>query len=80
MERPVRLSQLGQKGLVRTYPWPLAALRELVTTEQILFGSDYPFQPVETTTSGLPNGRFTDAELAAVLRGNAERLFPRLAG
>ena len=63
-----------------TYPWPLAALREFVTTDQILFGSDYPFQPVETTTSGLPNARFSDAELAAVLRGNAERLFPRLAG
>lgn len=61
-----------------TYPWPMAALTELVTSSQILFGSDYPFQAVETTVSGLADFPLTAADRHAIQRGNAEMLFPRL--
>ena len=61
-----------------TYAMPLAALTKLVPMSQILFGTDYPAEPVETTTVPLAEFGFSARDLQAIDRGNAERLFPRL--
>jgi len=46
--------------------------------EKILFGSDYPFLPVQATLPGLLQFGFTAQDLARVERQNALQLFPRL--
>jgi predicted TIM-barrel fold metal-dependent hydrolase len=59
-----------------------AALLQLTTVEQVLFGSDYPFAPEDTmtaTVAGLAGLGLTTAELAAIERDNALRLLPGLA-
>jgi len=57
----------------------LDALRDLVPTSQILFGSDVPIREYELTTEGLDHYTgFSPADLRAIYRGNAEQLFPRL--
>ena len=45
---------------------------------QILFGTDYPIEKIESTIDELPATKLTAAELRAIDRENAERLFPRL--
>ena len=58
----------------------LGALKTVVSTSQILYGTDVGFQTAEVTTRQLRASRvFKLAELRAVERGNALRLFPRLA-
>jgi 6-methylsalicylate decarboxylase len=62
----------------------IPALRRLVPVTQILFGSDFPFTP-ERAIAGFAqfldrSDLFTAAERAAVARGNALRMLPRLAG
>jgi predicted TIM-barrel fold metal-dependent hydrolase len=56
----------------------LSALRALVPVSQLLFGSDYPYLEPSETVLGLEHFGFSAAELAAINRGNAETLFPRL--
>jgi 6-methylsalicylate decarboxylase len=63
-----------------TYSWPMAALTRFVPTTQILFGSDYPFEAVETTVEHIPDAGLTPAAWRAINRTNAEALFPRLKG
>ncbi len=61
-------------------PHTLAGLSSLIGTEQILFGSDFPFMPESTTAetvSGL-DAFFNDEDLADINRNNALALFPRL--
>ncbi|MEA2903036.1 MAG: 6-methylsalicylate decarboxylase [Alphaproteobacteria bacterium] len=63
---------------IMAHPAPLAALTRLAPITQILFGSDYPFRTPADTAKGI--GEFLSAaDLAAVERGNALRLIPRLA-
>jgi predicted TIM-barrel fold metal-dependent hydrolase len=53
-----------------------------VSTDQVLFGSDYPWAPpgmMAQTIAGLAAFGFTSDELQAIERGNALRLFPRFA-
>ena len=57
---------------------PLAALTKFVPMSQILFGTDYPAEPVDTTIEQLARFGLSAKELQAIDRGNAERLFPRL--
>jgi predicted TIM-barrel fold metal-dependent hydrolase len=57
---------------------PMAALTSLVPTSQLLFGTDYPAEPMESTLDQLPNDALSPEILRALDRGNAERLFPRL--
>jgi predicted TIM-barrel fold metal-dependent hydrolase len=45
---------------------------------QILFGTDYPIEKIESTIDELPATKLTAAELHAIDCENAERLFPRL--
>lgn len=59
-------------------PAPLAALNALIPKSQILFGSDFPFVPVEATTKPLDLAVMSEADIRAINRGNAQRLFPRL--
>lgn len=57
-------------------PVALEALRRVATTSQILYGSDYWYRTNTETVAGLTSaGVFSDSELSAVGRGNAERLF-----
>lgn len=55
----------------------LAALLRMVPASQILFGTDYPYRPVEETVSGLAAFGFPDTDLDAIERDNAVRLLFR---
>ncbi len=61
-----------------TYPAPLSALTKVVPTSQILFGSDYPIIQYPVSAGPLDHFGFSESDLQAINRGNAERLFPRL--
>jgi predicted TIM-barrel fold metal-dependent hydrolase len=57
-----------------------SALLKLVATDQVLFGSDYPFAPETTMTAtvkGLSNLGLSDDALHAIERTNALRLLAR---
>lgn len=56
----------------------LAALFAFVPMSQILLGSDYPFGTTGNGIRGLEQYGVAPADLAAIYRGNAERLIPRL--
>ena len=60
-----------------TFKYPLAALLAFAEPSHILFGTDYSPEAIETTVNELPASGLTKAQLQAIERGNAERLFPR---
>lgn len=63
-------------------PRSLAALLELVATDRLVYGSDYPFTPggmVRTLAEAIAATPLLDGALEAAIRGNAEALFPRFA-
>ena len=60
-----------------TFPWAMAALMKFTTTSHILFGTDYPQEPIESTTKPIPELGFSAEIWRAIDRGNAELLFPR---
>ena len=60
------------------HPAALASLTRLVSTSQILFGSDYPYRTGEDHVKGLMEYGFSAADLRAIDRDNALRLLPRL--
>lgn len=75
------LARLHYDLALSAHPSALAALRNLAPMTQILFGSDWPFTPEAgvarailqlTTQNGL-----AEADLQAIGRANAERLFPK---
>ena len=49
----------------------------LMPDSQLLFGTDYSPEPVESTVNELPGLELWRAFELALLRGNAERLFPK---
>ncbi|HEV2637957.1 MAG TPA: amidohydrolase family protein [Actinocrinis sp.] len=56
---------------------------EVTGVDHILFGTDWPAAPEPTVVRNIANlagNGFTEDEMTAVERGNAARLFPRLAG
>jgi predicted TIM-barrel fold metal-dependent hydrolase len=60
-------------------PYALAPLLKLVNISQVLFASDFPLRSPEDNAKGLRDvGLFSDADLQAIDRGNAELLIPRL--
>jgi len=62
-----------------TNPPAMAAIRQLTSPARLLFGSDCPYVPVDRTVTELAQMSFTAGELAAIERGNALSLMPRLA-
>jgi predicted TIM-barrel fold metal-dependent hydrolase len=56
----------------------LGALLSLVPAEQLVFGSDFPYVAGAVTANGLDRYGLSPADLAAINRQNALRLFPRL--
>lgn len=56
----------------------MAALLSLIPVSQIMFGTDYPFVPIEATADGMLKLKLTHKELQAVGRNNALELLPRL--
>jgi predicted TIM-barrel fold metal-dependent hydrolase len=59
-------------------PISLGALMKFVPPSQLLFGTDFPPESIESTSEPLAaNGLSVDI-LQAINRGNAEKLFPRL--
>jgi 6-methylsalicylate decarboxylase len=61
-------------------PGALASLLKLVTTTQVLFGTDFPpAGPSLDVVKSLAQIGFSEADLRAIDRGNAMRLLPRLA-
>lgn len=64
-------------------PTTMAALKELIDPSHLLFGSDFPFAPapiIGLETRQLDQGTvFSSEQKAAIDRGNALPLFPRLA-
>ena len=61
-----------------SYPAPMAAITRIIPISQILFGSDYPIYNPPVTEGPLDRFGFSTADMQAINRGNAERLFPRL--
>ncbi|MDP4593973.1 MAG: amidohydrolase [Beijerinckiaceae bacterium] len=53
------------------------AVRNLMGTSQLLFGSDFPFWAPETAVDGVAGLGLDDAEKSRVERDNALHLFPR---
>jgi predicted TIM-barrel fold metal-dependent hydrolase len=60
-----------------SFPWPFAAMKAFMPETQILFGTDFSPEPVESTVNYLPELRLSKEFEQMLLRGNAERLFPR---
>ena len=58
----------------------LAALRVMAPLSHILFGTDYPFVKVAEGVKHLEEDEISDADRAAIDRGNALALLPRLKG
>lgn len=59
-------------------PAGMAGLRKLLPPSQLLYGSDEPFSSTVQMNKALTSLDFSADELAALQRGNALRLFPRL--
>ena len=60
------------------YAPAIAALKSLVPTTQILFGSDDPFVPLAETAEGIMQLGFSADDLDRIGRNNALTLLPRL--
>ncbi|MFO1503213.1 MAG: amidohydrolase family protein [Steroidobacteraceae bacterium] len=58
---------------------PSRALKELVPTDHIVFGSDYPFRTTLDHVKGLESAKvYTGAELKGIFAGNVGRYLPEL--
>ncbi|HEY8581117.1 MAG TPA: amidohydrolase family protein, partial [Beijerinckiaceae bacterium] len=73
------LKRLHFDTATSTGPENLGAILQLVGPDRIVFGSDYPFLPVQATLPGLLKFGFPPEAMAQIENGNAMRLFPRLA-
>jgi 6-methylsalicylate decarboxylase len=61
-----------------TNPVAMRALRTVVPVSQIVYGTDYWYRNAAETSRGLTTNKvFSDEELRAINRGNAERILPR---
>lgn len=76
------LARLYYDVALSGHPMAFGGLRRLAPISQVLFGSDWPFTPeigVARNIHQLSQNGLTDAEMQALARENAEKLFPRLA-
>lgn len=75
------LAEFGKLNFdVANAAWPasIAALRQLVPTSHLTFGSDYPYFRSALTAQGLAKLDFTAAEARAIDYDNAKRILPKL--
>ena len=56
----------------------LAALFEMVSVSQVLYGTDYPYRDGAEVNDGIANWKFSAADLRAIERDTAIKLIPRL--
>lgn len=78
-----RLRRFWFDTALSSSPYALPSLLAFADPGQITFGSDWPFAPRERSlhfAALLDAYSLTEAQRHAIHRGNAERLFPRLAG
>jgi 6-methylsalicylate decarboxylase len=59
-------------------PGQIAALLKLVSTAQVLYGTDYPFRDGAEVNKGIADWGFSAADVTAIERGNALKLLPRI--
>jgi len=87
-ERAKRLPQGLDYELKRQYydlasvgsaPAGMAAVLKLWPITQLTYGSDTPFGSTVAIAEGITKLGLADADLKLIQRGNAVRLFPRLA-
>jgi hypothetical protein len=52
-------------------------VRDVAQPTHILFGTDFSREPIESTVDPLPASGLRPHLMRAIVRGNAERLFPR---
>jgi predicted TIM-barrel fold metal-dependent hydrolase len=60
-------------------PGGLAAVFKLIPTSQLFYGSDAPFGSTTGIAGALARFELPEAEIRAIRRDNALRLFPRFA-
>lgn len=60
------------------HPYALSSLLQLVSAQQVLFASDYPYRTSEDNVKGLVDFGFSRSDLDTIWRGNAQKLIPRL--
>ena len=60
-----------------SYPYPMAAMLKFSHPDRILFGTDYPYEPIESTVNELPGLGLSAKQMRAIERENAEKLLPR---
>lgn len=76
------LARLYYDVALSGHPVAFAGLQRLAPITQVLFGSDWPFTPemgVARNIHQLAGNGLSEADMQAVARENAERIFPRLA-
>ena len=72
------LQRLYYETANSAYKPTMAALMNYVPLSQVLFGSDFPYLNTPQNAEGLEKIGLSADELAAIQRGNAMRLIPRL--
>jgi predicted TIM-barrel fold metal-dependent hydrolase len=72
------LKRLYYDIAVSGYRPAIAALTGLIPMNQILFGSDFPYRPLSESADTMAQFGLSDNDLAAIGRGNALGLLPRL--
>jgi predicted TIM-barrel fold metal-dependent hydrolase len=60
-----------------SFPYPMAAMTKFALPDHILFGTDYPFEPIESTVNELPGLGLSANVMRAIERENVEKLLPR---
>ena len=57
-------------------PGQIAALLKMVSTSQVMYGTDFPFRDGAEVNKGIADWGFSGADLLAIERGNAIKLMP----
>ena len=63
-----------------THPSAMASLLKLVPESQVVFGSDYPYVPIDTQAAAIRKLGLSGATARAIENGNAMKLLPRHGG
>lgn len=63
-----------------TSPGPIAALMQLISISQLLFGTDFPYGGAAEQLAELEDCGLSKDDLASVVSGNAAAVLPRCAG